>query len=261
MSQPEGSNPAKEPESWQSTMVKAGFLTMGATSMLAGIGFGMKRASGLDEKAYAEGQKHEPIQRFARRAFYKGTIYAVVGVSTLTTGIWLALGRPSLSEFTKMMQTNLPNPSKPNLQSWQITNMAKTRQLLGSNKGDSEHAYLKLTQACLEQGLIAKVVQQYEDKGLMVVGMQMAGPSEEEGPTAHIEMVTRGTDAVKTNLRFSEYLNSKYGQICEAASSFEESNELIEAKFQKLFPQEQSPWLYENVDTDVNNFFKSESPS
>ena len=92
---------------YDSPIVKGSFLTVCASSMFGGIFYGMKlvnwnigknghflpkknstkntifiSAADKDAKAYQEGLKHEPVTKFARRALYKGTLYAFLGVGT-----------------------------------------------------------------------------------------------------------------------------------------------------------------------------------
>lgn len=99
---------------------KAGFLGIFSLGIFGGLGYGMRSAQSKDPKAYTEAMKHEPVHKFARRAFYYGSLWAVGGCSVLFGSVWLALGRPSPKEFGKMMQENLPNPTKARLQEWQI---------------------------------------------------------------------------------------------------------------------------------------------
>jgi hypothetical protein len=102
--------------------LKTAFITVGFSSIFGGIMFGMRQASGKDPKAYQEAFKHQQVQKFARKAFYKGSLYAVGGCSLLFTSIWLSLGCPTPKEFGKMMQETLPNPNKARLNEWQIQN-------------------------------------------------------------------------------------------------------------------------------------------
>ena len=91
--------------------------------------FGMRQAAEKDPKAYQEAFKHEPVHNFARRAFYRGTAYSILGVGSLTTLGWLAMGRPTIKEFGKIMQEKTPNPTPARLEEWQLGWFSKDKNL------------------------------------------------------------------------------------------------------------------------------------
>lgn len=121
--------------SWQT---KTAFISLGFASIFGGISYGMRLAAQKDPKAYQEAFKHEPVHKFARRAFYKGTAYAFFGTGVLFSGIWLAMGMPTLKEFAKSMQETLPNPKKSNLEEWQI-GWFRQKKLVDDQKQVSEY--------------------------------------------------------------------------------------------------------------------------
>merc|ERR1711912_34938 len=62
---------------------KIGMFGVGVGSLFGGVAVGMKSATQKDEKAYQE------------------ALYAISGFTALCLGTWLAMGRPTLKEFTR----------------------------------------------------------------------------------------------------------------------------------------------------------------
>ena len=109
-------------------------LGVGVADLFGGFAGGMKKAASNDPKAYQEALQNEPIHKFARRAFVRGSQFAVGGFTIFCTVVRLGLGRPTLNEFTHKMQHMLPNPKISNLEEWQLSSKVKKDDDVGKGE-------------------------------------------------------------------------------------------------------------------------------
>lgn len=122
-----------------------------------------------------------------------------------------------MKEFTEMMQKNLPNPKKSNLEEWQLTSVSQQRQLLGNNIRESEHCLLTLPTHAITSFTVGEILEKIENElDLDIVGLTYE--QSDKGPI--MQTVWKGMNSYSKLKGFSNDLTAN-NEATEILSKFQ----------------------------------------